>query len=136
MSVVSITEAARLVGRNRKTIYKYLSSGSLSSVSMAAGGRGIDTSELIRVFGEFVKNVDGHGQDEKQHQVTHKIVQDDHVVPGKSVDALIEQVEGLKAVVEAQRSHIVSLENTVRLLEYDKGRDQGNVHGRLWWKFW
>jgi len=51
MSIVSISEAARLVNKSRKTIYKHIHQGTLSTVTTVTGGKGLDTSELIRVYG-------------------------------------------------------------------------------------
>ncbi len=48
-----ITEAARLAGKSRSTLYKtYIETGKLSVGQDSATGRPVvDTSELIRVFG-------------------------------------------------------------------------------------
>jgi len=51
MSIVSISESARLVNKSRKTIYKHIHQGILSTVTTVDGAKGIDTSELIRVYG-------------------------------------------------------------------------------------
>lgn len=50
MSIVSISEASRLVNKSRKTIYKHIQQGKLSTVTTIDGLKGIDTSELIRVY--------------------------------------------------------------------------------------
>ena len=46
MAIVSLTEAAELAGVSRGTLYNRLKRGELSR-----SGEGIDTSELMRVFG-------------------------------------------------------------------------------------
>lgn len=51
MSIVSISEAARLVNKSRKTVYKHIQQGKLSTVTTVDGLKGLDTSELIRVYG-------------------------------------------------------------------------------------
>ena len=53
MSIVNISEAARITGKARTTIQRKIKSGHLSAVRQYDGSRGIDTSELIRVFGEL-----------------------------------------------------------------------------------
>lgn len=53
MAQVSISEAARLTGKSRKTLHTYISNGKLTKVTDAQGKPKIDTSELIRVFGEL-----------------------------------------------------------------------------------
>ncbi|MDF7466653.1 DNA-binding protein [Proteus mirabilis] len=54
MAQVSISEAARLTGKSRKTLHTYISNGKLTKVTDTQGKPKIDTSELIRVFGELV----------------------------------------------------------------------------------
>ena len=53
MATIGVTEAAKMVGLSRKTLYKHISIGKLSR---AAGGL-IDTSELLRAYGAFVSQV-------------------------------------------------------------------------------
>jgi len=54
MASVSISEAARLTGKARSTLHKYIKQGRLSVTTDAAtGSKAIDTSELIRVFGKI-----------------------------------------------------------------------------------
>lgn len=53
MAQVSISEAARLTGKSRKTLHTYISNGKLTKVTDTQGKPKIDTSELIRVFGEL-----------------------------------------------------------------------------------
>jgi hypothetical protein len=48
MAYVSIAEAVRLTGKSRSTISRKINNGGLSKTS-----EGIDTSELIRVFGDI-----------------------------------------------------------------------------------
>ena len=50
MPIVSRKEAMRLTGKSHATLYRHLKSGKLSK----APDGGIDTAELIRVYGEFV----------------------------------------------------------------------------------
>ncbi len=49
MAVVSISEASRLVGKTRQTLYNDRDSGKLSWTTLETGKPGIDTSELQRV---------------------------------------------------------------------------------------
>jgi len=53
MVQVSISEAARLTGKSRKTLHTYISSGKLTKVTDNQGKPKLDTSELIRVFGNI-----------------------------------------------------------------------------------
>ena len=69
MATIGVTEAAKMVGLSRKTLYKHISKGKLSR---AAGGL-IDTSELLRVYGAFVSGV--------TPEKTKKVTQGDKVKP-------------------------------------------------------
>ena len=51
MALVSVTEAARLTGKNRATIHRYIKQGKLSQSIDATGSKKVETSELLRVFG-------------------------------------------------------------------------------------
>ena len=54
MALVSISEAARLTGKARSTLHKYIKQGKLSTTTdQNTGNKSIDTSELIRVFGKI-----------------------------------------------------------------------------------
>lgn len=49
--IISISEAARAAGINRRTLQRAIQSGRLSATVDTAGGRGVDLAELIRAFG-------------------------------------------------------------------------------------
>lgn len=51
MAVHTVTEAAKLAGVTRRTIYRYIKQGKLSSVVTDSNTTQIETSELLRVFG-------------------------------------------------------------------------------------
>ncbi|HGF0695931.1 TPA: hypothetical protein ACF7XL_005501 [Klebsiella pneumoniae] len=55
MAQVSISEAARLTGKSRRTIQRYVATGKLSLSHNDTTEKNIDISELIRVFGEINK---------------------------------------------------------------------------------
>jgi len=58
MALLTLTEAAAAVGKDRSTIHRNIEKGRLSAVLDASGERRVDTSELIRVFGQLVAVVD------------------------------------------------------------------------------
>lgn len=53
MACHTLSESARLTGKSRRTIQRYVKSGKLSAKKDSAENPSIDTSELIRVFGEL-----------------------------------------------------------------------------------
>lgn len=69
MTILSIADAAQAVGCTRQHIYRLVGKGRLSSVSRPDGTRGIDTSELLRVFGS-IKNPPAQATAGDSHQVT------------------------------------------------------------------
>jgi hypothetical protein len=56
MAFVTITEAAQLVRRSRRTLYRDIDKGRLSKTIRHDGGTVIDTAELLRVYGELYKD--------------------------------------------------------------------------------
>lgn len=70
MAKHNVTEASNLVGKNRKTIQRYMSSGKISYTSRPDGRREIDTSELIRVFGltKKIKDLESNVAQEKERE--------------------------------------------------------------------
>lgn len=55
--LVTITQASRLVGKARKTIYAHAKSGKVSLSKFGDGRTAVDTSELHRVYGDFKEDV-------------------------------------------------------------------------------
>lgn len=53
MAQLPISEAAKCVSRDRKTLYRLIKEGKLSATVSATGVRQVDTNELLRVFGEI-----------------------------------------------------------------------------------
>jgi len=101
MAIITITEAARKWNCGRATIYRKLSAGALSETEMPDGGRGIDTSEMLRVFGP-ADSLD---------------VQPD-VLDKDSGRDLIRENAHLLQLLEAKDQHIESLRQALRLIEH------------------
>ena len=53
MAKISISEAARLTGKNRSTLHRHIKTGKLSKDSDDEGNPVLDTSELARVYPSF-----------------------------------------------------------------------------------
>jgi hypothetical protein len=74
MSKNNISQAAKMTGKTRTTIYKKIKSGELSAELGEDGNRLIDTAELLRVFGELVTpdtvSMDVHAIHSETPQVT------------------------------------------------------------------
>jgi excisionase family DNA binding protein len=53
MTLLTLRQAAKTVGVSRSTIYRKVDEGALSATTLPDGTKAIDTSELLRVFGEL-----------------------------------------------------------------------------------
>ena len=117
MALVSISEAARLAGKSRKTIHTYVTLGKVTKVTDAQGRPKIDTSELIRVFGEI--SVTGEKQ-KSQCNVTQEVTPSS-VTPTVSeyhqVDVLKKEVEMLRELLAEKDKRNDDLKQALLLIE-------------------
>jgi len=137
MSIVSISEAARLTGKARSTIQAHIKIGKISKTTdHHTGNVGIETSELIRVFGKIkIQNTTdatrsenvaisqqttGNTTDATNHHTDNTTDQNIEILQLKSEN------ERLKAVLEAKRETIDTLKSALKLLEYKQAKD--DVH--------
>jgi len=111
MAKVNISQAARLVGKSRTTIHRKINKGELS----IQGGL-IDTSELIRTFGELVTPSEQNSTPEPRS----KVVTSEHVTVQQQV-----QLEVLQAKYDSLQRELAlkdelneSLREQIRLLEH------------------
>lgn len=132
MAIVSVSEAARLVGKTRKTIQRHISIGKLSKVTGATGIQGIDTSELIRVYGEINQQGNSH---EKKWNNTHNVSHNVADVSGDN-SALKKEIELLRELLTSKDAHIESLNKAMLLLEYKSPLElqAKNKDKKPWWK--
>lgn len=117
MALVSVTEAARLTGKNRATIHRYIKQGKLSQISDATNTKKVDTSELIRVFGSLTATHETPSQsDSMQHDATPK--SDQSVALLQQKIALLKQlIESKNKELQRQDEHIDSLKQAMLLIE-------------------
>lgn len=139
MAKVSISKAAKLAGVSRTALYKsYINKGLLSTLRDGAGKKCIDTSEIIRVFGEL--KVDSNGLQVDTPKNTPETTQ-------VSTDTAKEfEIKLLKSQLEESRRReqeaqereawykkkIDDLTDTMKLLEGPKQPQ----YPRLWYQFW
>ena len=105
--MVSVSEAARLCGRNRKTLYRdYLKTGRLSSTpDPVTGNKTIAISELIRVFGELTRDV----ETAETGDTTAPMPQ---VETPKETEATSDETAELRAELAAAKAEIELLKQT------------------------
>lgn len=116
MKLVTITEATKLTGRSRSTLYRDISSGRLSATASDTGGKVFDVSELIRVYGKLLDTMTRRETVPMEHGATGD---ETHTIA-----TLKAQIDGLRELVSSKDQHISSLERSnedlrasIRLLE-------------------
>ena len=62
MALLTLTQAAKTAGIARSTLYRAIRNGGISVVSQPNGSKGIDTSELQRVFSPLLSTTKLTGQ--------------------------------------------------------------------------
>jgi hypothetical protein len=133
MTEVSVTESMRLTGKSRPTLYRHIKSGKLSKNHNGT----IDTSELRRVYGEFVTN-DNEVVTESSQIVTNNITQNEK--DENEIQHLKEQLEMLKSQLSKTENQLERSQKTEdRLLQVIENRlpppDEDSVVSRLKKKF-
>ncbi|WP_041508303.1 hypothetical protein [Shewanella sp. cp20] len=98
MAKVNLSKAAALVGKNRTTIWRHVKSGKVSIERDRDGNPLVDTSELIRVYGEL-KPIATPESEKKQHQAT------------PDYEALLNIITELKNEQKEMRKQIENLTN-------------------------
>jgi len=122
MAVVSITESVKLTGKSRQTIYRHIRTGKLSKT-----GNGIDTAELIRVYGEFV--TPDTENTPKSSNVTHHT---DIAAELKKQDKVQEmEVQHLKEQVELLKSQLTKTETQLERAQHKEDKLLQIIENRL-----
>jgi len=114
----SVRQALVLTGKARSTLYRDMAKGRVSYRTDPDGSRSVETSELIRAYGELrqgeTEKRDTRGQvDETANLAMSELVSE--------IRSLREEVSGLKAELQKMRR----IEN----------KSASSEHGP-WWQFW
>jgi len=129
MAKISISEAARLTGKSRTTLHRLIKTGELSTCSGERNAKMLDTSELLRVFGPFSG---APSEQVTEQRITATLVESEQVIA-----PLKQEIEHLKALVQAQESHIASLKQAMLLIEDRSEKSAFPVQSSSpWWQFW
>ena len=111
----SVSQAQNMTGKSRRTLYRDMASGRLSWRTNTSGHRELETSELIRVYGE-IKN-DGTAE-------RHTVSQPDVTVSGSDI----------RDELRALRQEVADLKSMLLRLEH-KQEEQPET-AAPWWRFW
>lgn len=129
MAIVSISEAARLTGKSRKTIQRYVADGRISMSQRDAGRGGIDISELVRVFGALSHPVPAASHASESHPDAAGVPPDvAALLATLRAEKATLQAENsvLRSQVEAKDANLADLRQSLRLLEHVPTK-------RRWW---
>ena len=143
MAKVTVTEAARLAGIARQHLYRaYINTGKLSIDKDFSGRPVVDTSELVRVFGELKVSLDDDGKRHKETVEKTNI----NMVSRNEIDAKDEVIALLKQELEeskAREKEILEKADARELwLRQQLERSQAVLTSqsatvkRRWWQFW
>lgn len=116
MSLVNISKASLMVGKSRKTLYRKMKDGELSYKKTSDNKREIDTSELIRVFGDISQET-VKGNKTSKHDENYQL------------DMALKEIEQLKTLIDEKNKRIQEKENYIDnlqlLLEHQKPKESG-----------
>ena len=113
MTILSVAEAAKSAGVGKATIYRRLKDGTLTASKQLDGSKGVDTAELIRVFGELKPQLD---ESAKELLLRHH----------EMIELLQRQIDSLENQLQASLERETKLLNLLeqRLLE-SAGKHRG-----------
>ena len=126
MAIVSVSEAARLVGKSRRTIQRDIAAGKLSKCD---NGKKLDTSELIRVYGSLLN---APNDADKNAHMTQDVAPN---IPPDVAEMRI-RLATLEAENAALKDHSGSLKQAMLLLEHkEQQTSTKTTQQRKWWQF-
>ena len=126
MAIVSVSEAARLVGKSRRTIQRDIAAGKLSKCD---NGKKLDTSELMRVYGSLLN---APNDADKNAHMTQDVAPN---IPPDVAEMRI-RLAILEAENAALKDHLGSLKQAMLLLEHkEQQTSTKTTQQRKWWQF-
>ena len=140
MSLLSVEESSKLVGVSVPTMYRYISKGKVSRVN----GK-IDTSELIRVFGELHQDVDNKNDTKTDYQELSSLLQQIELLKSfndelkKDKERLFQQVEFYQRLLPLQQNQDIQTQQQTDndIIEQDYSLSDETLTQRFFRKlFW
>ena len=126
MAIVSVSEAARLVGKSRRTIQRDIAAGKLSKCD---NGKKLDTSELMRVYGSLLN---APNDADKNAHMTQDVAPN---IPPDVAEMRI-RLATLEAENAALKDRLGSLKQAMLLLEHkEQQTSTKTTQQRKWWQF-
>lgn len=121
MPPVTVRQAAELVGLSRQAMYRCISSGRVSATVGHDGEKRIDTTELMRVFGQLL--TPGQSESKVPDSSRQATATPEHSVSVNLQMELVElraELRVREAKVQAQAAEIEMLKQRVEELRHDR----------------
>jgi hypothetical protein len=117
-SKVSVVEAAKMAGVSRATFYRHITEKKISTAQDDKGNTVIDTSELIRVYGNKLRTLEEIEKEEIDQLDDNETAQDNSPALKIQVDMLKERLKDFNEERERERNMLSSqIENLKTQLE-------------------
>ena len=121
-----------MAGKSRSHLYeKYINTGAITVETDREGRKVIDTSELIRVFGDEIR------QDNSKDVVESSSGHDKDTIKDTTISALQSENEVLREYLRAKEQEVTWLREqigkTTALLTHQKGIPEEKHEKRWWW---
>lgn len=114
MPIVSISEAAELTGKTRRTIQRHVASGKLSRSVANNGHAGVDISELTRVYGQLTS----HDKDATMsHPVISNVIHKNDKKDNERLLKLEHELSLVKVELEAEKRRVQDKQETIDSLK-------------------
>jgi len=133
VAIVTLAEAAKLAGVSRQTIYRKAASGELSTVRQVDGTKGVDTSELERVFGPLRTSETVSGDNESDTVRITRTTPETGVIQAQldAAHQVIKAQEARIADLQADKERLWSQVESQRLLLEHKPQEQPQQGSRF-----
>ena len=131
-SIVSVSQAAELVRRDRQTLYNHRKQGKLSFVRRSDGSFGVDTAELHRVYGKLY--VTAAEIKENEHSAAVAEVRHKLELCEMELKHAKETSERLRDDVQSWKARATEAAASVKLLEHQQSElsEQANKAEEEW----
>jgi ABC-type enterochelin transport system ATPase subunit len=112
--IISINEAAKLVGRSPKTLYAAIKTGKLSAITGLDGKKTVSVSEIVRVY-EVTPRDSNETSIESDKLIDVEVLELRH-----KLDLLAQENEHLKQRLDDKEKNLEDLREATKLLTGDR----------------
>lgn len=119
MAWVTVRQAMTLTGKARSSLYRDMSKGRVSYRTEADGGRSIDTSELLRVYGAMRTN-----------ETATRDTQ------GQGGETDISGIKELVSEIKSLRDEVAGLRKEMQELRRIEHKPETDKNSQKWWQIW